>query len=92
MLDLHGWGDAQDELNRLSKRGQWAEMAEVITPEMLDAFAVQAPHDRLAEALGARYGGLADRLQFYAPMVADRDAWRALLAGVRAATGSAAPA
>jgi len=92
VLDLHGWGDAQDELNTLSKRGRWAEMAEVITPEMLDAFVVQAPHDRLAGALGERYGGVADRIHFHAPPSADRDAWRALLADVRAATGTAAPA
>jgi probable F420-dependent oxidoreductase len=92
VLELHGWGEVQDELNMLSKRGRWTEMAELITPEMLDAFVVQAPHDRLADALGRRFGGLADRIQFYAPWGPDRDAWRALLADVRAATGSAAPA
>ena len=26
VLELHGWGDLQDELNRLSKEGRWAEM------------------------------------------------------------------
>jgi probable F420-dependent oxidoreductase len=92
VLDLHGWGDAQDELNMLSKRGRWVEMAEVITPEMLDAFVVQAPHDRLADALGARYGGVADRLHFHAPWGQDSDRWRALLADIRAATGSPATA
>ncbi len=92
VLDLHGWGEAQDELNMLSKRGRWAEMAEVITPEMLDAFVVQAPHDRLAAALGGRWGGVADRLQFYAAPTDDRDAWSALLRDTRAATATAAPA
>ncbi|HXM55594.1 MAG TPA: LLM class F420-dependent oxidoreductase [Candidatus Dormibacteraeota bacterium] len=92
VLELHGWGEVQDELNSLSKRGRWAEMAELITPEMLDAFVVQAPHDRLAAALGERYGGLADRLQFYAPPGADHDAWRALLTDIRAATASPARA
>lgn len=92
VLELHGWGETQDELNTLSKRGQWAEMAGLITDEMIDAFVVQAPHDRLAEALGRRVAGAADRLQFYAPWGADRDAWRALLKDVEAATSNPAPA
>ncbi|HSR24671.1 MAG TPA: TIGR03617 family F420-dependent LLM class oxidoreductase, partial [Candidatus Eisenbacteria bacterium] len=40
VLELHGWGDVQDELNMLSKRGRWSEMAGLISPEMLDAFVV----------------------------------------------------
>jgi probable F420-dependent oxidoreductase len=92
VLELHGWGGVQDELNMLSKRGRWAEMAGLITGEMLDAFVVQAPHHRLAEALGARCGGLADRIHFYAPWGADRDAWRSLLGAIRAATGTSARA
>ena len=27
VLDVHGWGDVQPELNRLSKQGDWATMA-----------------------------------------------------------------
>jgi probable F420-dependent oxidoreductase len=91
VLDLHGWGEAQDELNMLSKRGRWAEMAGVITDEMLDAFVVQAPHDRLPEALGRRVAG-ADRVQFFAPWGADRDAWRALLRGIETAASNPARA
>jgi probable F420-dependent oxidoreductase len=92
VLDLHGWGEAQDELNAMSKRGRWAEMAEVITPEMLDTFVVQAPHDRLADALAARYGGLADRLQLYAPATPDRERWKALVEEIRARCAAPAPA
>jgi probable F420-dependent oxidoreductase len=92
VLELHGWGELQDELNALSKRGRWSDMAELVTPEMLDAFVVQAPHDQLAGALARRLGGLADRMQLFAPWGSDRDGWRALLAEVRAAAGSATPA
>ena len=35
VLELHGWGDLQPELNRLSKEGKWAEMGELIDDEML---------------------------------------------------------
>ena len=92
VLDLHGWGETQDELNALSKRGLWSDMAELITPEMLDAFVVQAPYDRLGEALGRRCAGVADRTQFFAAPGEDHEAWRALLGSIRAAASSAAPA
>ncbi len=42
VLDAHGWGDAQPELNRLSKQGRWLEMAELIDDRMLAAFTVAA--------------------------------------------------
>ena len=40
MLELHGWGDLQPELNALSKQGKWVEMGELIEPEILNTFAV----------------------------------------------------
>src|SRR6516165_10980946 len=43
VLELHGWGDLQPELNRLSKQGDWDEMGRQITDEILDAFAVVGP-------------------------------------------------
>ena len=84
VLEHHGWGDAQTELNRLSKRGMWKEMGDVIDDEMLDAFAIVAePHDvpaRIAE----RFGGSLDRLQFYAG-VSDADRWEPILTEIKAA-------
>src|SRR6185295_7302893 len=38
VLDVHGWGDLQPELNRLSKTGDWATMSSLITDEIVDAF------------------------------------------------------
>src|SRR3974390_1624914 len=40
VLELHGWGELHTELNRLSKRGDWATMATLIDDEVVDAFAV----------------------------------------------------
>lgn len=40
MLDHHGWGDIQPELNKLSKQGKWLEMMSYITDEMLDVIGV----------------------------------------------------
>jgi hypothetical protein len=47
MLDHHGWGDLQPELNRLSKSGQWGEMMALVSDEMLDVIGVSG---RPAEA------------------------------------------
>jgi probable F420-dependent oxidoreductase len=48
VLELHGWGDLQPELNTLSKRGEWEKMGELIDDGILNAFAVVAPLDRVA--------------------------------------------
>ena len=40
MLDHHGWGHLQPELNRMSKQGQWSAMIALVTDDMLDAIGV----------------------------------------------------
>lgn len=75
VLEHHGWGDAQTELNRMSKQGEWDAMAEVIDDTMLDAFAVVAEPDKVAGELLTRYGHLVDRLTFYAPYGTNPSLW-----------------
>lgn len=67
VLEHHGWGELQTELNGLSKEGKWVEMGERIDDEMLATFAVVAEPDQVAGQLLARYGDLVDRLSFYLP-------------------------
>jgi len=64
VLDVHGW-DFGPTLTAMSKRGAWAEMAEVIPDEVVDQVAVVAPLDELGAALQARYVGTLDRVGFY---------------------------
>jgi hypothetical protein len=61
ILDLHGWGDLQTQLNAMSKEGKWVEMGELIDDEVLAAFAVVAPLDDLPAALAERVSGISDR-------------------------------
>ena len=42
-------------------------MADLITDEMLDTYAVTATYDKLRDALVARYDGLLDRTALYQP-------------------------
>jgi probable F420-dependent oxidoreductase len=61
-LDLHGWGDLQPELNRLSKAGRWDQMIEVVPDEWVDTIAVAGPRDEIADRLRDRAAGLVDHL------------------------------
>ena len=67
MLAAHGWEDVAPKLHKKSVKGDWAGMADLITDEMLDAYAVTATYDKLHDALVARYGGLLDRTALYRP-------------------------
>ena len=62
VLELHGWGDLQTELHRLSREGDWDTMGSLIDDAMLGEFAVVAPVDRLVEKIRARCDGLIDRV------------------------------
>ncbi len=83
VLELHGWGDLQTELNTLSKRGAWAEMADLIDDDMLHAFAVVAELDAIPGAVLARFGDIVDRFSFYAPYHLDPERWAAVVAGFK---------
>jgi probable F420-dependent oxidoreductase len=62
VLELHGWGDLHTELNRLSKEGEWDAMGSLIDDEMLGAFAVVGPVDKVGGALKSRCEGVVDRV------------------------------
>jgi probable F420-dependent oxidoreductase len=83
VLELHGWGDLQTELNTLSKRGAWDTMAGLIDDEMLDTFAVVGTLDTVAATVRSRYGDLVDRFNVYAPSGIGADRWAEVLAGFR---------
>jgi probable F420-dependent oxidoreductase len=84
VLELHGWGDLQTDLNRLSKQGEWVQMGELIDDDILSAFAVVGEPEELPALLKGRYGDLLDRLSFYAPYRSDPDRWAAVVAGLKA--------
>jgi probable F420-dependent oxidoreductase len=83
VLELHGWGDLQTELNAASKRGEWEAMGKLITDEILETFAVVAEPEEIPQRLLERYGDLVDRLSFYAPYQSDPDRWSRVLQGFR---------
>ena len=61
VLGVHGWGDLQPELNKLSKQGQWDEMGTLITDDILNEFAIVGELDDVVDKFKARWGSLVDR-------------------------------
>ncbi len=79
VLEAHGWEEVGNDLGRLARGKKWDEMPELVTEEMLRAFAVEAPPGEIGDALRERYTGLVDRVALYTPFVpGQKDAfWRA---------------
>jgi len=62
VLELHGWGDLQTDLHRMSKEGRWDAMGSLIDDEILNEFAVVAPLNEVARAVRDRCDGVIDRV------------------------------
>jgi probable F420-dependent oxidoreductase len=84
ILDTHGWGDLQPELNALSKQGEWDQMGTLITDEILHTFAIVAEPDRVAAELHSRFGDLVDRVNLYQPYETATDVTPRVLAAFKA--------
>ena len=83
VLELHGWGDLQGDLNRLSKQGEWAQMGELVDDEILGAFAVTGEPEEIPAKMLDRYGDVVDRISFYAPYKSDRERWARVVEGFK---------
>ncbi len=73
VLEMHGWGDLQHELNQLVKANRWDEMPDLISDEVLEAFAVVAPPEKVAGVLHERFGDIVQRISIYPPDDPDPD-------------------
>ena len=83
VLDIHGWGGLQDELNTLSKQGKWVEMGNLINDEILNTFAVVGSPEQVAPELKRRYDDVIQRISFYAPYKSDPERWRRVISDLQ---------
>ncbi len=83
VLDIHGWGGLQEELNSLSKQGQWVEMGNLINDEILNTFAVVGSPEQVAPELKRRYEDVIQRISFYAPYKSDPERWRRVISDLQ---------
>lgn len=84
VLELHGWGALQDDLNRMSKEGRWEEMGTLITDDILDAFAIVAEPEQIAPRMQERYGDIVQRLSFYVRTDASPERWKGVMEALQA--------
>ena len=67
VLEVEGWGELQTQLNAMSKRGEWADMAGLIDDTMVATIGVVGTPQECAEQIVARFGKRADRVCCYFP-------------------------
>jgi probable F420-dependent oxidoreductase len=67
VLDVHGWGDLQPELNKLSKQGRWEDMGGLIDDDMLHTIAACGSPVEIAAHIRDRVAGVSDRICIYQP-------------------------
>lgn len=84
VLELHGW-EMGDRLTAMSKRGEWSQMAGLVTDDMIEAVAVTAPLSNLGAAIRARYGDRVQRVGYYTMLgggLSEAD-WTSLIAATK---------
>ncbi|NMI00192.1 TIGR03617 family F420-dependent LLM class oxidoreductase [Pseudonocardia acidicola] len=83
VLERHGWGELQSQLNVMSKAGRWKEMADVIDDEVLEAIAVVAEPDDAAAEIRRRYGDVFTRMNLYLKAPLPAEALESIVAALR---------
>jgi probable F420-dependent oxidoreductase len=83
VLELHGWGELQSDLNALSKSGEWEKMGELIDDDVLDTFSVVAAPRDVGAVVRERLDDVISRFSIYAPYALGVDARRAIVSGLR---------
>ena len=63
MLSMFGWSVDQEDFANLSRQGKWQEMGNLVSDDMLEAYAIITTPEDLPAALAKRYGGKVDRIQ-----------------------------
>ena len=83
VLEVHGWGQLQSELNALARTGEWENMGMLVSDEVLDAFSVTGHVDEIATEVTRRFAGVVDRFSLYTPYSLDEGARSEIIDGLR---------
>jgi probable F420-dependent oxidoreductase len=68
VLDIHGWGDLQDELITLNRAHDKKAMSRLITDEMVETIGIVGSPEAVVDKMKARFGGLIHRTGFAADL------------------------
>jgi len=67
VFHLHGWNDIVKVLHEKSIKGDWANMPDLISNDILDHFIIEGSWDNLPSLLKKRYSNIADRVHVSLP-------------------------
>jgi len=83
ILSLHGLDELGLKLHAMSLEGRWGEMAAEVSDDVVRIFAACGTYDEVAQAIEARYGGLADSIEINFPADTPVGLQRELVADIR---------
>ncbi|MEH6591829.1 MAG: TIGR03617 family F420-dependent LLM class oxidoreductase [Halioglobus sp.] len=66
-LEMFGWQGKGQQLLDLTRSGNWQDMSQIVTDEMLEKFVPRGSYDTIAQVYKERYAGLARRITFPVP-------------------------
>ena len=66
-LELFGWQGRGQQLQDMTRAGNWQDMPGIITDEMLEKFVPRGTYDTIAGVFRERYAGLTRRITFPMP-------------------------
>jgi alkanesulfonate monooxygenase SsuD/methylene tetrahydromethanopterin reductase-like flavin-dependent oxidoreductase (luciferase family) len=71
-FEIDGWGDTAEQLHKLSVQQKWRDMAQLVTEEMVHAFAAVGTYRDIAATIKKRFAGVS-RLSFDMPVRSEQD-------------------
>lgn len=66
-LELFGWQEKGQQLLDMTREGNWGEMRNILSDDMLGEFVPRGTYDEIADILKERYEGLTQRISFPIP-------------------------
>lgn len=84
VLDCHGLGELQPELQRMTRENRWQEMNDLIPDALFDAIAISGHTSEIAQKIMARCAPFADRVSLVTPYEADPARWQTIVAELTA--------
>jgi probable F420-dependent oxidoreductase len=66
-LELFGWEEKGQQLLDMTRTGNWQEMPDIVTDDMLQKFVPRGTYDQISSIYRERYGNLSRRITFPLP-------------------------
>ena len=85
MFEAHDWNETFVRLRDKSRNNEWDTMADEISDEMLDEFAVTGTYEEIPKLLTEKYGDMLDEVLIYfgEPEKGDPETWQRLIQAFR---------